>query len=221
MLQKIILLVFALMCSMAGLDAQEGMTDTTGLTAAEQHIILLKEGTLLVRIPSKARKIETYQAVLDTATLDDKDRERMEKQLAKTIEESERFALDVARAIDSVYAFSDYAFYFDKDTRQIMSGEKLPYQSDLETSIELDLSLPIYILTIGHTPEMSIEGYVIVGPDMEELPRPFPATVTRGGFRGIFAPVFNWKAEVKHIQALNNNLLSYHRKVLYRKDKKK
>ena len=198
-----------IMASCALVSAQDEYSRTEAVESAERHIVKLKNGILLVRLPSNARKIEAIQTMLDTADLDQKDQEKLVKLLETTMAETEDFNSTVIEGFSERYDFSDVGYFYDSDSRLIKSGEKRPFDSDLKTPKSIDTEATWYILSIGNTPGMSIKGYVVLDTNLDPLPRPFPATVTRGGFNAI-VELFTNDPEKRNIERLNKKLHKYY-----------
>ena len=184
----------------------------TSMYTAEEHIQRLHEGVLLIRLQTNQNKINALESLLDSSSIDTKDAEKIQKTLNKTIAETNEKNNNIVTAFDSEYAFSEYAFFFDKDSKGVFEGDIKPLGSDLETPVEIDHTEPLYILAVGRTQETSRDGYVILDGELDEVPRPFPSNYIRGGFAGIFASLGK-KGEKPHVGRINKKLFKYYYQV--------
>ena len=100
-----------------------GQTSTDArLNRAFSAINDLKEGVLIVRLPSKANKIAEINKILSSKTLDQADRRRMNKILDSTIAERDTYNLEIINSFRSFYDFSAYRFMLDTATTHLNKG---------------------------------------------------------------------------------------------------
>jgi hypothetical protein len=180
--------------------------------SAASHIRDLHQGILLVRLPSNRNKIQALADLLAQNDLEARDRERLEKTLQATKRETELMHHDYICAFREEYDFSRYAFFLDYNTPQLRDG-KMPIVHNAGSDTEPLPENNWYILSVGHTPNMQIEGMQVLDSTFTSLEKPFPATVLTSGVAGIVA---GWKFDNPvraHVRRLNRKLHKFYRRV--------
>ena len=172
-------------------------------TSASEAILELKDGILLIRFAANEKKLEALEKSLANARTS-ADSVSLNREVQRTVEDASQLQNDVVAAMNAEFGFCDYAFFFDKDTRSVREGGGPVYGPDLKTEVRIDPDKVSYIKYVGRTPEMSINGFVIVDSNLENIPRPFPGTISRSGFSAIFGN------DQKHIRRLNKKLEKYY-----------
>ena len=82
------------------------------MTTPSYSIKELREGTLVIRFPTYTSKIDTLTAMAGR-TKDPKNKERLEKELNKTIQERDTLLADYIEAFKTKYDFSKVAYICD------------------------------------------------------------------------------------------------------------
>ena len=88
------------------------------MTTPSYSIKELREGSLIIRFPTYTSKIDTLTAMAGR-TKDPKNKERLEKELKKTIQERDTLLADYVEAFKTKYDFSKVAYIFDYDARNL------------------------------------------------------------------------------------------------------
>ena len=199
--------LFILIAMSSHVYGQTVFQDKDDKATAADAILDLKEGVLLVRFASNENKMEALKKSMANAKTRT-DSASLERELQRTKEDAARLQTNVIKAMETQFKFCDYAFFFDRDTRAVRQGAGPVYGPDLRTEIKLDPDQSRYIMYTGRTPEMSIDGFVIVDSELETIPRPFPGVISRSGFAAIFGN------DEKHIRRLNKKLEKQYANVL-------
>ena len=142
---------------------------------AYQQISDLKKGTLLVRLHKNESVINKLKGF-------HKDKEAKQK-----TEEVKAQNLAYYKALALGYKFSKIVFFYSEHSEGLKKGS---YQNvflnpslEIDTSISIDESQPIFILDVGdiYFEHMSghQEGYVILTNQFEQLEKPFPFYVRK------------------------------------------
>ncbi|HZV68858.1 MAG TPA: hypothetical protein VFG10_04910 [Saprospiraceae bacterium] len=167
----------------------------------------LKEGFLLVRLPSSKGKIDTLQAMVSRAK-DDKSRLHLQKMLNTAIEERDSLISDYTHAFRDFYHFSNAAYYFDYEGRDLrktpmykMDGSSLPKE-------EIGMK-PVFYLYFERTEESHIDALVIYNVEGLRVPPPFPNNFTRGGINLLFLKIADRKFPAWRVERINKRLFKY------------
>ncbi len=174
--------------------------------SASEAIVDLRDGILLIRFASNRNKTEALHKAMANAE-SQADSARLERELERTNESATQLQKSVIEALGSEFDFCEYAFFFDKDSKSVLSGKGPVFREDLETEVTIAPDRARYVMYVGRTPESSINGFVIVDRSLEPIPRPFPGVISRSGFAGLFG------TDQGHIRRLNKKLKKYYVKV--------
>jgi hypothetical protein len=164
--------------------------------AAKTAIRELQEGTLLVRLPSRKRKIEAMEQVLSQYGPEDKRRPRLEKLLRITREEAETFNRNMTMAFRDSFDFAEVRFFYDYNTPEIKAGETagLLLNEDLKADPAITLpDQPTYILGFGQTNKDysdGLEAMFIMSSDFERMAPPFPYYQRLNDFAAFMGSIF-------------------------------
>jgi hypothetical protein len=202
MKHKSIALIFILSISALSVQAQQVFNSQENKRKSSYHIKALKEGVLLVRLPSNRKKIEALEKTL-VENLSEKEYKNVSKTLARTLSETEELHDGIIDAMESAYTFSEYAFFMDYDTHEVLERNGKLYQSDMKTAFELNNTAPVYVMSVGRTPENSINAFLIMDNTLQNMSQPFPASISRSGLMSLFSN------DTTHIKRLNAKLWRY------------
>lgn len=179
----------------------------------ERHIRDLHEGILLVRLPSNQRKIEALETMLGNAELSDKDRDRIAQNLEKTKIETRQLHDAYINAFHEEYSFSRYGFFLDYNTPLIREGKIEPFEAEGATEVYALPDDNWYILSIGHTSGMKVDGMQVLDSTFTVIERPFPSAVITSGLTAILAE-FQFKNPISgHVRRLNRKLHRFYDRV--------
>jgi len=148
---------------------------------ARQQISELKEGTLVVRLPSKRNNIKALEKSLASGNLNPSQRSRLERRLKNTIIERDKTSTGIIKGLAQHYNFSKYRVVYDHDISQLFDNVEKGYFLDqkmkIDPSISIDLSKPFYVLGNGftsRTTNIGSEGYIFFDQENKQLYGPFP-----------------------------------------------
>jgi len=203
---KLIVQVFIIAVCVHPIQAQQTFNSKEDKSTAAYHINELKEGVLLVRLPSNRKKIEALENTL-TDSLSQKDHKNVSKTLDRTLKETEEVQTGIIAAMGSVFTFSEYAFFMDYDTHEVLKDGSRLFQSDMKTTYKLKDSTSIYILSVGRTTETPIDAFIVFDKALQIIASPFPSQISRSGIAGLFGN------DTSHIKRLNTKLWRYFNRV--------
>ena len=174
--------------------------------SAQEAIQVLKNGTLVVRLSTNARKIEALEKMLTTTTRE-KDRQRFEKMLEKTRQDTRSHNGWLMEAFQKNYTFSKLLFMPDTAATKLKIGAKkgIFYGPDLQ--IDPTLTLEGGFLVAFNGPNTSDqktnnEGINVLDQNMQPLRAPFPFFTGRTSIRRMFEETFNKKTDLDHYNQL-------------------
>jgi len=203
---KILLLMGIVVLSMNSLNSLQAQRSDP-----VQSICDLKEGYLIVRIPTYRAKIDTLQA-MTARSADSSSKNRLQKLLDEAIQERDTLFSDYTRAFRDVYNFSKVAYFFDYEGRDLrfahfykLDGTPMPIE-------ELSLK-PVFYLYFERTEESHIDALVIHNVAGQEIPAPFPNRFSRGGINFLFLKISDKKFPAWRMGKINKRLFKYWREV--------
>jgi len=168
----------------------------------------MRQGALIVRIPTNAKKISAIQATIDRPNLSEAQRERLTEQLESVQEETEKFYQDVRASFLTFYSWSEIYFIPDYAVAEYLKGETegqfLNEQMQQDSTIVLEENQHWFAVVSNPTdPTGSIyKSIIIKDQNWETLNPPFPHTKENLGTKirivftladevGEWAPVVN------------------------------
>jgi hypothetical protein len=187
-------LLYLLLCCATTLNAQEAPTlleykinKTRKLDRdpnTEKAIQQLKEkGILVVRLPSKSKKIEAIDAEIKQFENDAKYVARLEKMKYKTQVDLQKFNERVSGALNAFYDFSEIYYMYDTAVVSLVNGKRSGFLLDKNLVKQPNLTLKdkhFLILKcekLSNSPGASINGFVVADEQNENLEYPFPAVI--------------------------------------------
>jgi len=143
----------------------------------------LKEGVLVVCLPSNHNKIKALTAILDKAQVHENEKKRAWEQLTATITETDSDNKIAIAAFRTEYRFSEVYFAYDTAVTQLRQG--ITDGFFLNDSLELapDISLTgksWFVLRMGYTDASQTSGaeaFILSDSNLNALPPPFPSTI--------------------------------------------
>ncbi len=203
---KILLLTGTMVLSMNSLNSLQAQRSDPS-----QSIRDLREGYLMVRIPSYRAKIDTLQAMI-ARSADNSTKPRLQKLLDEAIQERDNLFSDYTRAFRDIYNFSKVVYFFDYEGRD--PGSAHFYKID-GTSISIEeLKLkPVFYLYFERTEESHIDALVIHDMAGQVIPAPFPNNYTRGGINFLFIKISEKSFAAWRVGKINKRLFKYWRDV--------
>lgn len=143
----------------------------------------LKEGVLVVCLPSNDKKIKALSALLDNPQVNDNEKMRIRKQLETTKSESRSDNLTTITAFRQEYRFSEVYFAYDTAIVHLRKGTIDGHflNDALETAPDVSLAGKTwFVLRIGYTDatqSSGAEAFILADSSMKELQPPFPAAI--------------------------------------------
>lgn len=191
---------------------------------AEADIKKLKEGVLIIRLPSQRNKIEMLQELLDGGKLEEKTEKRIRERLEGTKAKTESFNKSMMTAFYEKYRFSDFLFMLDTASVQLKNGTRQGIFLNKELTIDPSLSLddrPYFVLRFGTTYSgrgQSIDAMVLMDQTQDDLTLPFPYYVRIHNFDSVMGGLFpKPKQELKNalrlVEKLHKKLVDFDRMV--------
>lgn len=217
MLSRLTLLL-ALMAFGIVLSAQ----DTTAVPVSTPVAAIkdLRNGTLIIRLPSNQRKMTALQDALEN---DDNTKRRakwLEKELAATREETRTFNNNMYRAFRESYNFSDIRFTYDYFTPELKAGNFQGHLLNAELEPDASITLeqkPAFILSFGRTNKDysdGVEAMVVLGEQLKSPPPPFPYYQRLNDFQKFWGSLFPREDQdvydaLRLVGKLNDKLYKY------------
>ena len=178
-------------------------------------IMELKDGYLLVRMPTYKSKIDTLTAMTQRAQ-DPKDKARFEKLLQDAIGERDTLLSDYVKAFKLNYHFSKVAYYFDYDGHNLNTASY--YNMDGERIAVGDLSdQHLFYLYFERTAESAMDALVIYDRFGGRLPNPFPNNFTRTGVNFLFLKISDKNFPMWRVGKMDKSLFRYYETVISEK----
>ncbi len=183
--------------------------------SANEAIGVLKNGTLVVRLSTNARKIEALEKMAAT-TASEKDRQRFEKMLEKTKQDTRNHNLWLMEAFRINYSFSKLLFMPDTATTKLKQGVRqgIFFGPDLQIDPSLTLESGFLVAYNGastSSQKTNNEGINVLDQNLQPLEYPFPFFTGRTSVRRMFEEVFNKSTELDHYTQL---VIKFQRKLV-------
>ncbi|MEM9921504.1 MAG: hypothetical protein AAF990_25605 [Bacteroidota bacterium] len=135
------LLVLCCLTALQAQDEKTGLSKEALKEKALKDIVALQNGVLIVRLPSKHKKIKELTRLSQSEGLSKKKRKRFEKTLKTALAEKEREERDIVNVYKKNYFFSDLLFTYDTSTVHLKEGH---YSGIfLNDSLEIDPTISV------------------------------------------------------------------------------
>lgn len=180
--------------------------------AADDAIDILKNGALIMRLPSNAKKIAALEDIIsrneDPAAVR-RATKLMEETQAETREENQR----IIRFFREFYKFSAVYFMYDTSLSTLAGGARRGIFLRDDLSPDPTLSLPndqFLLAQIGYTDQSSsarAEALIITGLDMKPIQAPFPSAIRYNTLSELFG--LKDTARERQVKLLNKKLGQY------------
>ena len=169
----------------------------------------LKEGYLIVRLPSFKNKIDTLQNLIER-TAEGPYKKRLSTLLIEAIEERDSTRVDYMSAFRDYYNFSKVAFVNDHEFRD---PERASYYSVDGSKMNMNdfRNSPIFYLFFERTDDSKVDAVVIYDNELRKIPKPFPNNFTQGGLSFLFISLegksfANWR-----VKKMNKKLRKFYK----------
>ena len=192
---------------------------------AYEAIKALKNGDILVALPSEKRKLTEIENSLQFDKLSDKERSRLIDLKEKTIEDRDEFNRGLITAMQSHFDFCNYLFTYDFHIKEILEGTDKGIF--INTELEYDKSIKpmtsnrfiLYKGTTNPSTTQGISAMILKNDDNTPLfgPLPYYARINKSALRCIIFGLFD-RSEcdikfVKFVSKWNEDLHKFHKRV--------
>ena len=168
----LVLVITTMACATLGGTAQELNSDNPEpVVTAAQHLDQLKEGVLVVRLPSFRNQLEALGRNAD----------RSNAKKTELLEDREHFARHIMDAFADTFTFCPVLFVFDTAMASITRGDRsgyfLDYSLDIDSSQEIPDHKAIYTLRLGLTDYATTArrtSFIFTDDQGNDLENPFP-----------------------------------------------
>lgn len=214
--------IFLFLFSTSLLAQTEVVKETNTRIAIQE----LKEGALIVRLPSHAKKIAAMEELIQDKSVSKRNKENLKRQVTLIKQEAKLRNEAIVNGFTTAYDFSDVLFIYDSDTKALQGGKTqgifLNEKLEIDNSIELQ-ERPYLFVRFGQTDlstTTGVEGMIITDKNLVDLRKPFPFYVREGGIRYLMDKIFDKKnADMRNMPRmaakLNGNLKDYFDKMNY------
>jgi hypothetical protein len=160
----------------------QGLTrDSRSENAIKQ---LQNNGTLVVRLPSKAKKLAAIDAEIIQFANDVRYVKRLRKMRKKTIEDLQYFNSRISTALGAYYSFSDLYFVYDTSIVQLINGKKNNLFMDASLTANPNFTVENKFFLILRCEKLksgtasNADAFVVADSKNERLDFPFPAVIS-------------------------------------------
>jgi hypothetical protein len=194
-------------------------------TKAEKSIVTLKGGALVVRLKTKRNKIEKLKEAIASPNLNNKDKNRLQKELESTIAERDKYNTELVASFDVYYSFSAVYFMYDTSSVALKNGTKSGFllnknlEVDSKISITQDSFFVAYTGTLDATDKTGLEALILMDDRFEVLPSPFPYYIRANHFGRVLELIFSPKNTIKRdtkkiVTRLDSNLNEFYKQTI-------
>lgn len=179
------------LCLFLGLMAQ----NVTAQKTAEQQIVALKNGVLIVNLIVPQHKIDALNASGKKAEAD------------KMMLDAERTNNNLISAFANYYTFGKVLFVYSFDIEKMTSGDG-SVLFDAQNNRQTQVPGSFFVADLSGSPERNMEGLVLKDDTFTVLKKPFPYFISAW-------EIFHFKrlTEAEMVARLNKKLLSFYAKV--------
>ena len=158
-----------------------GFTQNPSIEASTQSIKELKQGVLVVIIPSYHQKIKALEELVNDPKTKTSVKNRNKKLIESTRVDQQKTAQEIQKDFTENYNFSELAFIYDTTTVHLLKNgiKKGVFLKD-EQQIDLT-DKSVFFLRYGHTDRTTTTGragWIVTDNQLQDLQKPFPYYVT-------------------------------------------
>jgi len=185
-----------------------------GETQAAENLQELRQGILIVRLPSQSKKLAALAAMAENSEATETARERAKGQLEKAQADAKAEATIIQASFSNYFDYAPVLFMYDTATPKLTKGKRSGFFLDknLETSSAVMDKESFFVLDIGFTdPANSSRSFAFIIKDRSynSLQAPFP-----------YAQRINTPALAFDQLMGRNSMEKYYRKAVIRLNKK-
>ncbi|MBK9150210.1 MAG: hypothetical protein IPM26_04125 [Saprospiraceae bacterium] len=168
----------------------------------------LAQGALVVRVFTNAGKLRQLRSLLQSPEISRSTRMKLEKQLADTEQENDRYWKDITTSFAENYSFSKVYFMPDSLYREFAEGRENVFWNErrqIDPDIKVQRDSYFLMITGDNTDQL-----ILVTKDLVRLDKPFPHRIVT--FLPSFKRIFNRKSyfdsQIKGFDSKLHNLKS-------------
>jgi hypothetical protein len=191
---------------------------------ATDYIRSLKEGTLIVKLPTHTAKLKAMKKLANDETVSPNKRDRLKMLIENTEKEALAFQRNMVLAFDSVYTFSEVLFTFDQQYDQLKAGklDGIFLDDDLQINPNIKATqLPFFVLRFGSTNRegsYGVEAMVIMNDQLKDMQSPFPYYQKTADLRAVVGRLLpaenqDQRDAIRQVKRLNKKLFNYYKSV--------
>ena len=177
----------------------------------------LRKGTLIIRFPSHRKKIDALEKI---ANSNQEKAKTIEDSITEIIEQRDREHKELIAALKEHYSFSKVLYMYDYESTQLLDGKRKGIFLSDELQPDPTISLEtehFYVLSFGSAGESGVDAYIILGPDLKEMSRPFPYYFKKNNFWKVLFSVVDSKSDTranpeKVVKRIQTSFEEYYRK---------
>src|SRR5690606_31535176 len=127
---------------------------------------------------------------------------------------------ELIAALKEHYSFSKVLYMYDYESTQLLDGKRKGIFLSDELQPDPTISLEtehFYVLSFGSAGESGVDAYIILGPDLKEMSRPFPYYFKKNNFWKVLFSVVDSKSDTradpeKVVKRIQTSFEEYYRK---------
>lgn len=177
----------------------------------------LRKGTLIIRFPSHRKKIEALEKA---AKSNPAKAAIIEANIVEIVETRDREHKELVAALKANYSFSKVLYMYDYESTKLLDGTRkgIFLSDELKPDPAIVMSTEyFYVLSFGSAGESGVDAYIVHGPDLKEMSRPFPYYFKKNNFWKVLFSVVDSKSDVradpeKVVKKIQTSFEEYYRK---------
>jgi hypothetical protein len=166
-------------------------------TKSVRAITELRKGTLIIRFPSYRKKIEALEKA---ASSNPAKAEILQTNIAEIVQTRDREHKELMTALEAHYTFSKVLYMYDYESTKLLDGVRkgIFLTEDLSPDPSIAMATEhFYVLSFGSAGESGVDAYIIHGPDLKEMSRPFPYYFKKNNFWKVLFSVVDSKSDTR------------------------
>ena len=197
----ILFFLFSILLNLPAIAQQSERKQATLI--ANKAIKDLKDGALVVRLKSKSNKISKLEELIASPDVKESSKNKLRKELKTTIEERNKYNVELVKAMSELYTFSKVYYMYDTHSKALKNGTRsgIFLNENLEEDPKITLrGEHFFVLKTGTTDSESttgLEALIIMDNQLVDLKRPFPYYVRINSIGRLFVRIFNPKKLVQ------------------------
>ena len=159
---------------LTGQNDQPNLSSASERTSVQTMLRHLSKGVLIVRLNSNDRKIKELERLVNSPGTNEKSKKRFRKMLDSTLAETRQESLDIMKAFDGNYNFSEVLFMYDTASFSLKEGAKNGFflNRELETDKSIRLGNDSWLMIYFRHESPAL--FILLDSQNEPVQRPFP-----------------------------------------------